>query len=224
MEQVELNVKGRQPCGSSGARSLRYSGEIPAVVYGQGLETRHLLIDAHEFSLRVAHSSPTQLFRLRSPQTELDGLMAFVKAVQVEPLKDRVLHVDFLAVREDRTISMTVPLDLVGECLAVKQGNANLNQLAYEVEVECLPTSIPSSLRLDISGLEIGHAIRASAIELPSGVLLKVSPDTVLVSATTIKEEAAPVAEAAAEPQVVGEEKKESEGEAEDSDKGKARD
>jgi len=212
MEDKVLNVEPRDERGSVQMGRLRKQGFIPGVVYGQGREPVAIRLQSSEYNYLASRSGRTQLYRLKSQEKKLDGVLALIKDVHVEPLKDSVLHVDFLSVDESGTIVVSVPVELTGESPIVKQGIASINHTLHEIEVECSLRNIPSSLVVDISGLSIGHPIHVVDVLVPEGVTIKTSMDIVVVSAVTKKaeeEEAKPAA--AAEPEVIGETKPESE-------------
>src|SRR5262249_34105776 len=121
------------------------------------------------------------------------------KSVQMEPVKEKVLHVDFLSVHEGHRITVTVPIELTGEAEAVKLGLMILNQTLYEAELECLPTEIPDSLVVDISNLTPGHTIHAREIPLPENARLKSDADLTVVTLLERSEEEVAPAPVAAE-------------------------
>lgn len=203
MAYVELTVESRTESGSVMVNRLRRSGYIPAVVYSGGSEAQSIMVEAHSFVLLGKRHAHTQLFKFKSSNAALDGKLALVKDVQTEPLKDKVLHVDFMGVEEGHRITVEVPLELVGECAAVKEGRVLLNQTTYELELDCLPGEIPTAVKVDISSLHEGITIHASDLQLPEGVVLKSSPTLAIVSTVSPKAEeaaAAAPAEGAAAP------------------------
>jgi large subunit ribosomal protein L25 len=146
-----------------------------------------------EFSLTSRGAKASQVFKFKSNNSSLDGLTTLLKSVQHNPLRSEAIHVDFLKISEDHTVTVSVPVELVGECLAVKQNVAFLNQTIYEVTVECFPSKIPDVLQLDISALTEGDSLNAGQIKLPEGVKLKTPASSSIVSALApMAEEAAP--------------------------------
>lgn len=182
MAYRELEVQERSVRGSSAMNQLRKAGMIPGVVYGSGEEAKTIAVDAHDFLVLARKSTPTQLFRFKSKSTSLDGIISLVKTVQTEPMRETVLHVDFLAVHEGQRVNVAVPIQIVGESASVKEGRAVLNQTAYELEMECLPEAIPASLPVDVSSLGEGESIHACDVELPEGTVLRSNPGLTVVS------------------------------------------
>lgn len=202
METRSLNVEERPEIGSGAIRRLRKEGLIPAVIYSDGKEARHVKLNAHEYTLTVRGAKQSQIFKLASKKAELDGKLALIRAVQMEPIKGSVLHVDFIGIEAGHRVTVSIVVELTGESAAIKENRAFLNQTEYEVEIECLPDAIPSVLKLDITELKEGGSLPASAVQLPEGVRLKSTPSLTIVSAISKKameaEEAAFEAAAAA--------------------------
>jgi len=201
MEVLDIEVERRVTLGSSAMKQLRKRGIIPAVVYGHGGEASPLEFGSLYYHRVMSGRPATQLFKFKSKDTDLNGQLALLKDIQIEPLKDVILHIDFVSVRADEKVTISVPLKLVGEAAVVKQGDAILSHATHEIEVECLPTEIPAFIEIDISGLTLGHSIHASDIVLPANVELVSDPELSIVSATVKREEeATPVTTAAAAP------------------------
>jgi large subunit ribosomal protein L25 len=182
-----ISVEERAETGSQAGRRIRRSGNVPAVVYAEGRPARNIVVNAHEYQLAVRGCRPTQIFKFKSKTSDLDGVMTLIKAVQIEPVKGQVQHVDFISISAGHRLAVTVPVELIGESLAVKENRAFLNQTVYEIEVECLPDSIPSGLKLDITPLKEGGTLHASDVQLPEGVKLRSLPALTLVSAISKK-------------------------------------
>ncbi|MBL7662374.1 50S ribosomal protein L25 [bacterium] len=201
MQIIDIEVSARNDLGTGKSNTARRQGLVPGVVYSEGTPALPLLVNGREYGKKVYGKKQTQLFRFTSVDSKLNGMMALVKDAQIEPLRDEVMHVDFYSIHEGKKITVPVPVELTGECPAVKSGDAILNQTGYEVEVECLPTAIPDQLTVDISGLAEGHSIHAADLQMPEGVRLKTDPKTSIVSAITAKEMQleTPVAAATAE-------------------------
>ncbi len=189
MELRKLNVRPRFEVGSRAVMKLREAGFIPAVLYGAGKEASKLSIDAHHYSVVTKGALQTQVYEIESEDTEINETITLIKDVQVDPLADKILHVDLLEITRGQKLSVTVTVVVVGECEPVKQNVAMLNQSVYELEVECLPRAIPEVLEVDISNLKEGEGLHASDIELPSGVQLKSDPTLSIVSVVSQKEE-----------------------------------
>ena len=179
---------------------MRIGGAVPGVVYSEGKPATQLALNAHAYMLAVRGCRPTQIFKFESKATGLNGKLALIKSVQIEPVKGSIVHVDFIAIDAKHRVTVAVPVELYGESAAIKENRALLNQNEYEVEVECLPAAIPNSLKLNISELKEGGSLHASDVELPEGVRLKSTPSLTMVSAISKKAlEAEEAREAAAQ-------------------------
>lgn len=209
MEALEITIEERTELGTRAGERMRKAGRIPAVVYSGGKPARLVSVDLTDYRKTIRGNGPTQLFKFKSKEQALSGKLALVKEVQVEPIKDTVLHLDFLALEEGHRITIAVPVKLVGESPSVKAGEAVLNFSLHELEIECLPTEIPRSLPIDISTLTIGHSLHAGDVPLPAGAKLKSDKSLAIVGVAHKKEEvletkpaeaAAPVEGAAAAP------------------------
>ena len=185
------------------ARRVRVEGKIPAVVYGAGQESVAVTVDP-KIVTRILHSEAghNSIFDLTVEGATV--VKAMIVDWQHEPIKGRLLHADFKRIAMDKAMRVSVPVQLSGIPLGVKNSGGILDQILREVEIECLPADIPDHLDVDVSSLELYGAIHIS--DLPhSGSIKFLGDDTALVAhVTVIKEEVLPeaVVPAAAEPEV----------------------
>jgi large subunit ribosomal protein L25 len=172
--EVKIAAETRTEFGKGVARRLRQDGRVPAVLYGHGTETRHLTLPAHDL-MRALRSSNV-LLRLEG--LTKGGEIALPKAVQRDPIKNIIEHVDLILVRQGEKVTVEIPLRLVGE---IAPGDGMLDQQLVQITVEAEATNIPRGLDVDIEGLELGQGVHASDLRLPEGVSLQVEPDTLIV-------------------------------------------
>jgi large subunit ribosomal protein L25 len=172
--EVKIAAETRNEFGKGVARRLRQDGRVPAVLYGHGTETRHLTLPAHDL-MRALRSSNV-LLRLEG--LTKGGEIALPKAVQRDPIKNIIEHVDLILVRQGEKVTVEIPLRLVGE---IAPGDGMLDQQLVQITVEAEATNIPQGLDVDIEGLELGQGVHASDLTLPEGVSLQVEPDTLIV-------------------------------------------
>lgn len=201
-EKNLLEAQQRTPGTKNDARRVRRDGKIPAVVYGAGKQAQPISVDPRQVS-RILHSETghNTVFDLA-----LDGERAKAMIVdwQYEPIKGSLLHIDLKRIAMDQKLRVNVPIELVGEPAGVKQQGGILEQIAREVEVECLPADIPNEIQLNVAELVFGMVLRIA--DLPKNEKLKYlsDPDQPVAHIITIKEEEAPaeaaVGEAAAAP------------------------
>jgi large subunit ribosomal protein L25 len=204
---IELSVEAREKIGGTNCAKMRKVGQIPGVIYSEGKEATHICLNEAFVKRFVMTASSTQLFELKSSVKDLEGKLALVKELQVEPIKEKVLHVDLLGVSKDHKIRLQVPVKLEGTPVPVKLGEGRINVSIYELEVECLPGQIPDKLVVDISGLVVGDSVHAGEIVLPAGVELQDDPETNVVSIVEALEQVTTTTEAV-EPIVEGKEAK----------------
>ena len=195
MEQ-RLVAETREGTGKGAARKLRAAGRVPAILYGHGMDPLALSVDSRElFHLLHTGAGANVLVDLVVDGTEH---LALPRDVQRDHIKGRFVHVDFLAVRRDEKIHVTIPLRIVGESPGIKAGGV-LEHHLWELNVECLATDVPEAIDVDISGLEIGSGVRVSDLKVRSGVTILTSPEDSVVAVTqpqvAVEEEAAEAVE-----------------------------
>lgn len=192
---------------------LRKSGEIPAVFYGAGKESTSISIGTIEFKKVWKGAGESSTVKIESGEGKVDAL---IHEVQLDPITNEPIHVDFLVVDMNKTVRVKIPLVFEGISNAVKSGLGNLVKSVYELEVEALPADLPHDLSVDLSKLETqDDQIFVSDVKIPKGVTLITNSSEVvasIVKQVEEKEEAAPVDLSAIEVEKKG--KKEEEGEA----------
>lgn len=186
------------------ARRVRVKGKIPAVVYGAAQPAVAIEVDPKQIQ-KILHSEAghNSIFDL-----EIAGSDAKSKAMivdwQYEPIKGTLMHIDLKRIALDKTMTVEVPVQLIGIPFGVKNEGGLLDHVLREVSVECLPGDIPSHIDVDVTELKIGGAIRVS--DLPHSEKLKFldEEDATVAHVVAIKEEAAPAeGTTPAEPEVV---------------------
>src|SRR5256714_3563657 len=214
-----LEAQPRDPGTKNDARRVRRQGKIPAVVYGAGKQAMPVSVDPRQVS-RILHSETghNTVFDLA-----LDGerSKAMIVDWQYEPIKGSLLHIDLKRIAMDQKLKVNVPIELVGEPAGVKQQGGILEQIAREVEVECLPGDIPHAIELSVSELVFGTVLRISDLPKNDKVKYLSDPEQPVAHIITIKEEEVPAAEAIAgeaaaapaEPEVIKKGKQEADGE-----------
>lgn len=215
---VVIKSEKRQGLGSNAARRLRKQGFVPAVLYGESMESRPLVVSKKDIvQILKLESGENTIFKVA---VDTDMYDAMIKDLQVDPVTDELLHADLIRISMDKPVRVTVPIVHSGEPVGVKTEGGFIDFVTREVEVECLPRNIPESLSIDISELHIHQSIKAEGMAIPAGVKLITEPATVLVlvSLPHKEEEAFPgekpeeaVAEESAEPEVIKKERAEKE-------------
>jgi large subunit ribosomal protein L25 len=192
--------------------TLRKGGELPAVFYGAGKASTPISVSNIEFKKVWRQAGESSAIVVKTPDGDVDVL---IHEVQVDPVRDEPIHIDFLAIDMTKKIKVKVPLEFVGVSAAVKSGAGNLVKVLYEIEIEALPKDLPHNLEVDISKLAtLEDNITVADIKLPAGVEVITAGTDVVASVVEQVEEkeevAAPVDLSAIEVEKKG--KKEEEG------------
>ena len=201
MPDIVLVADTSRPLGSANARRLRHHGRIPGVVYGHGVDSTPVSVDARALRRALSTSAGQNVvFEL-----DVDGTnhLAMAKVVDHHPVRHTISHVDFLVVNRDEKVTADVPLVLIGTAELVTREDGMVDQLLHTITVSMLPSAIPDQIEADISGLEIGGAIRVSDLVFPPGVTTEVDGETPVATAThgvtAVEEAPAEAAEEGAE-------------------------
>src|ERR1700744_93986 len=172
--EVKIAAETRDEFGKGAARRSRREGLVPAVLYGHGTETRHLSLPGH--ALMLALKTPNVLLRLEGLKNGNE--IALPKAVQRDPVKNIIEHVDLILVRRGEKVTVEVPIRVTGE---IAPGDSMLDQQLVQITVEAEATNIPREIEVDVEGMELGDAMYASDLKLPEGTTLQVEPDTLIL-------------------------------------------
>ena len=194
MSEVRIDAETRTEFGKGGARRTRRAGKIPAVLYGHGQDPRHISLPAREF----AHAMKGGANTLLTVGLDGDSELALPKAIQRDPIRGTVEHVDLLLVRRGERVTVEIRVVLTGEPAPDTLVNHDLQTLSVEAEA----THIPDRVTLDISGFDVSRSILARDVRLPSGTTLLTDPEALVVGflgAPTAEQLEAELAEAEAE-------------------------
>jgi large subunit ribosomal protein L25 len=196
MSEYQLAAEPRTDTGKGAARRARAGGRVPAVLYGHGIQPRHLTVDARELGQALRSGGANALFTLRLGR---DRHLAMPREIQRHPVRGTYTHVDFLAVRRGEKVTVPVPVHVTGEAPGVVQGGI-LGQDLHQVNVEAEVTGVPEAIEGDISGLEIGDVLRVGDLKPPEGVTIVDDPEAAVASVVspTVEAEAEAEEEAAA--------------------------
>jgi large subunit ribosomal protein L25 len=180
--EVRIAATPRSEFGKGAARQVRREGRVPAVLYGHGTDPRHLSLPGHDV-----------LLALRTPNVLilLDGLpggsqLVLPKAVQRDPIKGSIDHVDLILVRRGEKVTVEIPVQVTGEVVP----DGMLAQQLVQIAVEAEATHIPSGVEVDVEGMAIGAVVHAGDLQLPAGATLAVDPEILVLQVI-----AAPTAE-----------------------------
>ena len=217
MQTFELKAKARTPDGTSKARAVRRNEMFPAIVYGHGMKPLAIEVPEGAF-LKAIHTKAgaNVLITLQVEGIQLKESTCRIKAIQPNPVTDKIDHIDFMVISLTEKITVKVPVVLlhVEDAPGIKEGGS-LDLVHREIEVECLPTQIPEKIEIETKAMKINDAVHVKELALPSGIKCLLSPDEVVLAIHPPREEEVAPAEegAAAEPEVIEKGKKEKEGE-----------
>jgi large subunit ribosomal protein L25 len=204
MEKVVLKAEKRDVIGKQ-VKAMRREGKLPAVIYGRHTEPINVFLDAHTASLALGRITSSSLVTVDVDGTEYPAL---VREKQRDFIKNRLLHVDFLAVSLDEKLRARVSIHFEGVSGAVKDFSAVLIKNLEQLQVECLPGDLPERIHVDISILaKIGDGIRVKDVKVSDKVRLLDDPETMVAVATMpkVEEEAVvPGVEGVVAPAVTG--------------------
>lgn len=224
MEQISLVAQLRKETGKKGAKNLRASGLVPAVVYKEGKDAVSVQLKDKELE-KALHTSAGEnvLINLKiADETKTAPKTVIIKEVQHHPLSGKIIHVDFNQISLTKTMTFNVPILAKGESIGVKQDGGIMFYVMRELQIECLPTQIPKNIEVEISQLKIGDSIHVKDLSLPPGVKVLNGPELSVISVeppmTEEKVEAVAPEAAITEPEVI-KQKKEEEITAEDAEK-----
>lgn len=190
----------------AGAKKLRASGRVPAVIYGRGTQAQSLEVDARDIKNLIQHSvSENLLVDLSVKDDARPKRLALVQQIQHHPLDGGVLHVDFHEVAENEKVTIQVPVETSGEPVGVKLGGGVLEHVLFRIKVRALPKDLPEQLVVDVSNLELGKTIHVSELTAPTGVEILGEPHIPVVSVALPRTEAEEAAEAEAAAAPAGE-------------------
>lgn len=179
------------------ARQVRVAGKIPAVVYGAGQESIAVELDPKQI-LRILHSESghNTIFDVDIAGHGVAKVM--IVDWQYEPIRDTLLHIDLKRIAMNKAMKASVPVRLIGVPVGVKMEGGMLDQVLREVEIECLPSEIPSHIDVDVSELALFGAIHVSDLPHSGSIKFLDAEDATVAHVVSIKEE--PAAEAVAAP------------------------
>ncbi len=213
MEEIFLEAQLRQAKGRAGVKDLRENGFLPAVVYAHGKEGLSVQVSRGALIKLVhQHRLESTIINLRVKDDKKQGTRpCLIKEIQYHPVHEDIIHVDFNEVSLTEAIKVNVPVEAKGVAIGVKQEGGSLEQILWEVEVECLPTNIPKSIEVDVTALKMGDAIHVKDIIFPAGVKSLGDAGSIVLHVTAPMKEEAPVeaveGEVKQEPEVIKEKK-----------------
>ncbi|MFE9866616.1 50S ribosomal protein L25/general stress protein Ctc [Streptomyces sp. NPDC005506] len=188
MAEIKLATQPRTEFGKGAARRARRDNQVPAVVYGHGAEPVHVTLPAHDLLLALRTANVLIGLEIEGKDT-----LVIPKAVQRNPLKGDIEHVDLLTVKRGEKVDVEIAVHVEGE---LAPGGNLLEYVQNTLLVEAEATHIPESVTVSIAGLDAGDSILAKDIPLPSGSVLAGDEDAVVLQVVSAQAEE-PAAETA---------------------------
>lgn len=169
-ETHRLEAQVRERAGKGAARRDRRAGRVPAVVYGAGKDPAMINLDPGTLDREMSKQGFfTRLYDIRVPGQRKREL-ALVRDLQLDPVTDRPIHLDFLRVSPKTEVTVNVPVHVIGEddSPGLKRGGV-LDMVRHDVEMLCRADNIPGYLEIDVSGLDINDSVHISMVDVPEG-------------------------------------------------------
>jgi len=169
MEKIKIKADVRDT-GSKGAnRRLRLDGKVPAILYGCGTTPMGLSLNGKELTTRLRASGTNVLFDLELEGQKAGPLVVMIKDYQTDSMTRKITHVDLLKIDLKAKVHVKIPVHIVGKALGLAKGGL-VEQTRREIEVSCLPDSIPEFINVDITELDLGHSLHLNDLKFPVGV------------------------------------------------------
>ena len=168
METIDIKAEARSQVGKGSARAARRAGLVPAVIYGNKESAVPVTLDANQW--RQLMHKPGIFSQLININVNDETHFVLPRDIQQHPVSEEAMHVDFLRVTKNATVAVGIAVEFLNEdkCTGLKLGGV-LNIVRSQVELNCPAISIPEKLTVDLEGLNVGHTIHISSIELPEG-------------------------------------------------------
>lgn len=202
VETIALKAEKREKVGTKTAEKLRQAGKLPIAIYGHGQEPVAVAVDKHDFIEALHHGNRLFDFEIAGKSEKL-----LVKDLQYDYLGREVIHADLVRVDLTETVKVEVPIELKGTAKGTSQGGI-VEELMSQLEVQCVVTSIPESIVVNIKDLDVEGVIHAGDIKMPEGVKLLTPGDQIVLTCHVIvAKEEEEVSEEPTAPEVITERK-----------------
>jgi large subunit ribosomal protein L25 len=192
ISDITVEAQTRACVGSADARRLRNKGLIPATIYGDNKPPISVAVEGKQIT-RILRSETghNTIFSLKAQDQEPTTVM--IKDWQIDPVKGKLMHADFLRISLTQKQRVSVPVEVVGESIGVRQDGGILDHVLREVEVECLPADIPEHITIDVSALRVGDHISVRDVRVADNVRILANLDQTILAvlAPTVEEDSA---------------------------------
>lgn len=211
---MKINAKTREEVGKKIAKKIRKEGEIPAIIYGGGIESIPITMKLDDIKeILKSRKGENTILKITRDKKIVDAML---KDLQYDYLSDNIIHADFIRIDMEKLIEVDIPVVIKGESIGVQMEEGIFDFVTRELKIRSLPADIPKEIEVDVSDLHIGHSIKVENIKVGEGIVLFSDPDTVICSVSTKVVEKEEVVEEeveeAVEEEVAGEEAGKEEG------------
>ncbi|MCX5706540.1 MAG: 50S ribosomal protein L25 [Candidatus Omnitrophica bacterium] len=213
MEEIFLDAEVREEIGRGKVKDIRDKGFIPAIIYAEGKDALALKL-SHRQLVQLVHHHRIEGVVINvniKDDKKNKSRPCLIKEIQYHPVHGEIIHVDFNQISLTKAIKVNVPVVAKGEPIGVKLEGGALEHILWEIEVECLPTSIPKDIEVDVAQLKMGDSIHVKDITVPVGVKILNDPEAIILSVAAPMKEEVPVeaveGEEKQEPEVIKEKK-----------------
>lgn len=187
MKELAINGTPRESAGKKGVNQLRREGMVPCNIYG-GAEHTYFYAHENEFKKLVYTPEVHQVVLNVGGKT----FKAFMQEIQFHPVSDKILHIDFMQVADDKKMKVEIPVKISGTAVGITQGG-RLVQKLRKMKVKALAKDMPDFIEINVANLNIGQSVRVSEIKLPgvefldtlNGVIVGVQTTRVVVEEAT---------------------------------------
>jgi large subunit ribosomal protein L25 len=180
---IKINAKSREEVGKKIAKKIRKEGEIPAIIYGGGIESIPITMKLDDIKeILKSEKGENTILKITRDKKIVDAML---KDIQYDYLSDNIIHADFIRINMEKLIEVDIPVVIKGESIGVKVEEGIFDFVTRELRIRSLPADIPKEIEVDISDLHIGHSIKVGNIKVGEGIALFSDPDTVICSVST---------------------------------------
>ncbi|MBI3794849.1 MAG: 50S ribosomal protein L25 [Nitrospinae bacterium] len=187
METIEIKVDKRAEAGKKSSSTLRRGGSIPVVIYGLG-KSQKLSVNAYNFRKALSGPGGTNVILKLDLGDGKTLHNAMLKEIQYHPITEALIHADLLEIDMNKAIRVKLPLEFKGDPVGVKLKGGEMRVHMRRMDVECLPSAIPSAIVVDVSSLDLNKIWHVSDVAVPAGITKKDLATAAVVSCMTIKE------------------------------------
>lgn len=180
---MKINAKTREEVGKKIAKKIRKEDEIPAIIYGGGIESIPITIKLDDIKeILKSEKGENTILKITRDKKIIDAML---KDIQYDYLSDNIIHADFIRIDMEKLIEVDIPIIIKGESIGVKVEEGIFDFVTRELRIRSIPADIPKGIEVDVSDLHIGHSIKVGDIKIGEGIALFSDPDTVICSVST---------------------------------------